>query len=78
MPLEQQEEIANPATEILLCLLEYRPLRQQIGQDLPGVVDELLKALLGRMVGGLGEPGEGIEDWLQEEDVSRAEFTLQS
>lgn len=69
MAAEEQDEVANPATEILLCLLSYGPILRKIGQDVESVVNGLLKALLGRMIGGMGEPGADIEDWLREEDV---------
>ena len=69
MAAEEQDEVANPATEILLCLLSYGPILRKIGQDTENVVNEVLKALLGRMIGGMGEPGAGIDDWLREEDV---------
>nr|XP_019044705.1 hypothetical protein I302_06618 [Kwoniella bestiolae CBS 10118]OCF23635.1 hypothetical protein I302_06618 [Kwoniella bestiolae CBS 10118] len=60
LPTEQWEEIANPATEILLSLCELRP--GQLGEWENGKVPrELVGLLIGRQVGSFDED---CQDWL--------------
>jgi hypothetical protein len=65
------DDIANPATEILLTLAELR--RTQILQWQDGrMVKELLGHLIGRHIAALEDQGEDCSDWLEETDVGES------
>ena len=62
------EEVANPATEIILSLAELR--RAQIVTWHDGRVGkELVGLLIGRLVIGLENQGEDCAEWLAAENV---------
>ena len=70
MPYEQYEEIANPATEILLSLCEFRNAQFLAWED-GRAAREMVGLLMARLVVGLSGQGEECKDWLKETDVSR-------
>lgn len=64
------DEIANPATEILLTLAELR--RTQVLQWQDGrMAKELVGHLIGRHIAALEDQSEDCADWLEETEVRR-------
>jgi len=62
------DDIANPATEILLTLAELR--RTQVLQWQNGrLAKELLGHLIGRHIAALEDQGEECTEWVEETDV---------
>lgn len=69
LDFEAYEEIANPATEILLSLSELRRL-QVLDWEHGRAGKELLGLLTQRLVVALADQGEDSKDWLEADQVS--------
>ncbi|ORX38501.1 armadillo-type protein [Kockovaella imperatae] len=68
MSYDQWEEIANPATEILLSLCEFRKA-QVLAWENGRAAREMVGLLMARLVVGLSDQGEDCLDWLEETDL---------
>lgn len=71
MEISDWENIANPATEIILILTEQRRAQVLAWED-ARLPQEMVGLLIGRIVVGLEDEEEECENWL-EEDVSLCE-----
>lgn len=62
------EDVANPATEIMLSLAELRTAQISKWED-GRVAREMVGLQLGRLVAGLEDQGEECTDWLEDTNV---------
>jgi len=68
MACSDWEEVANPATEIILTLAELRGAQITAWEE-GRVGRELVGLLIGRLVGGLEDLGDECKEWLEEINV---------